>query len=755
MRGIRENTQRQPRKDILKTFFQSRESFFTWKTFFFIISGIYIIVKVSSLLVSCKDSEGVQMELSNSAFNLRVSVNKLEVHVVLEDRQIPLRMSEGNYIYRAQISGSRDTIFELQDPKVTVSGQNMNISGKMAGLDIGQNFYLPADKPYLEEHITLKNPGNTRISLSEFEMGFPLNINGKDKKIKPELINDRIIAIPFRHRSDDKNGVIHDFRMTELLEKPGWEYRPNSRLTKYFIVNSRHHFSEGWVWIHDNRSVGIFSFNQENMVFSVLSPMKKLNDTILRFGGACFLPIASQPTALNRINPGDEVDMGIIRYQSIAGGYNEAAYSYRAMLDEKGCHFPDGFNPPIHWEQLYDMEGAWNNRAVNYTKALIEKESVKGVEYCCEALYLDPGWDTKFGNFIWGEEWLGPRKKFINEIQSKYGLKVSLHTPMPPWTSVKGFEMGPNCVTDWPVKSRRVPPTGNSFDTLKSGPEICMGSNYFMDESEKRLLANCEDGVVYLMFDGIGWNGACIDTTHGHPVPYLQEDHMRDCIRMIKKVHARYPKVLIELHDMLSSGGGSLMRMTPVYYKYGLPLSYDENWGFELMWNPMEDIKQGRGLAMYYYNLACNVPIYLHIDLRKDNEYCVMLWWFASTARHLGIGGTNKDFNTVEAQKSAMKYYKEFERFYKRGEFYGINEEVHLHVLKEENAFMINMFNLSDKPRTITGKLNLNITGLDPALAFTSSKSWAKVDDGLLEVSMEMRPWSAEVTYVKGTMIKE
>ena len=110
---------------------------------------------------------------------------------------------------------------------------------------------------------------------------------------------------------------------------------------------------------------------------------------------------------------------------------------------------------------------------------------------------------------------------------------------------------------------------------------------------------------------------------------------------------------------------------------------------------------------MYYYNLACNVPLYLHIDLRKDNEHCVMLWWFASTARHLGIGGTNKDAKAVEAQKAAMKYYREFDRFFKRGDFYGITEEIHLHVLPGEKSFMVNMFNLSDNPRTITGKFDL------------------------------------------------
>ena len=62
-------------------------------------------------------------------------------------------------------------------------------------------------------------------------------------------------------------------------------------------------------------------------------------------------------------------------------------------------------------------------------------------------------------------------------------------------------------------------------------------------------------------------------------------------------------------HDMVA--GGSVLRYTPVYYKYGLPGSYDENWGFELMWQPMEDTLSGRARSLYYNNLACNVPLYL------------------------------------------------------------------------------------------------------------------------------------------------
>jgi hypothetical protein len=79
---------------------------------------------------------------------------------------------------------------------------------------------------------------------------------------------------------------------------------------------------------------------------------------------------------------------------------------------------------------------------------------------------------------------------------------------------------------------------------------------------------------------------------------------------------------------------------TPVYYKHGLPGSYNEIWGFELMWQRMEDLHDRRARSLYYHNLVCNVPVYLHTDLRDDNEHCVVLWWYASTCRQPGMGGT-------------------------------------------------------------------------------------------------------------------
>jgi hypothetical protein len=284
--------------------------------------------------------------------------------------------------------------------------------------------------------------------------------------------------------------------------------------------------------------------------------------------------------------------------------------------------------------------------------------------------------------------------------------------------------------------------------TERPGPLLCLGSKQYLDEAAKRLLANCADGAAFLMFDGNWWNGGCANPEHGHPIPYHLEDHIRANVDLVQRVHAKYPKVLIELHDPVA--GGSVVRYMPVYYKYDLPGSYDENWGFELMWDPMADLKEGRARALYYYDLGCNVPLYLHINLRNDNEDCVVLWWYASTCRHLGIGGTSPNPSVVEAQKRAMKRYREWDRFYKRGEFFGINEEIHLHVLPGENAFVVNVFNLSDQTRTVAGSIALEKMGLDARKRYDGSSAWERVEDGELKVSLKMEPWSAKVGALQG-----
>lgn len=870
--------------------------------------------------------------LSNRGYRLTVTLQADGVQAVLDDRLLELRVADGPYLYRAVSKapdGTEQTFARLEQARVAVRGDRLTIHGRLGPLEVEHDFVLPETKPWMEERIRVKNPTAGRVAFETFEAGFQRRVADASGQVQPELQKDRWVAVPMRARATDPKGHVNDFAIADLLAAPGYEPRVDKD-QRYTQVPSPHRHSEGWAWSHGNGTLGLFVFNQENMLFSVVSVAKRPDGAWLRFGGACM--ISGEPAALTRIEPGQTVDLGTVRYHSVKGGYTAAMYAFRALLDEKGCRFPPDYNPPVHWEQLYDMPEAWNDRPQKYTRAIVEREAAKGRDYSCEALYLDPGWDTDFGTFLWGEGWLGPRRPFIDDMRAKYGLEVALHCPLATWMS-HAYSWGIGAVKTWPAAATRRPPveslpeaevtrlevpavlegrrnlalrpgakasassvyqdgampihqvahlndgwygngrswiagrmpawaevdlgdvfeiaavglgndharqytdravtdlrvrvaTEHSADPMAAtwrtvaehhgeplqaalqiafpavrarwvrielllgggdlprldeievyeaqpvadaaakafaesvrrgpkpkpaepllGPLLCLGARQYLDEAEKRLLANCADGVVFLMFDGNWWNGGCLDPAHGHPVPYRIEDHTRACLDLAQRVHARYPKVLIEMHDTIA--GGSPARVTPVYYKYGLAGSYDENWGFELMWDPFADLREARGRSVYYYNLGCNVPLYLHIDLRKDNEHAVVLWWFASTIRHLGIGGTSPSPAVVEAHKAAMKRYRELDRFYKRGEFYGMNEEVHVHVLPGERAFVVNVFNLSDQPRTIEGSLDLGEMGLDRDARYSVSEDWASVAGGACRVRLAMPAWSARLAVVR------
>ncbi len=703
---------------------------------------------------SSRQRASASQVVENSAFRFTAVIEGRQLSVTLDDKVGGFRLANGPYVCRAdRLSGNVTQVYpQIEDPSIKAKGDSVVIAGRLAGLDLEHTFALPQDRPVMEERIQLRNSTEFPISLNHLEAGLQRRLTDAAGQVLSELAQDRWAAVPLRARATDPKGYYNDFSIRDLVTKPGFEPSVNKDQA-YSQVPSAHRHSEGWAWTHGRTTLGIFTFNQENMCFSVVSHLKGLEGDALRFGGACM--ISGEPAALTRMARGQAIDLGVVRYQTIKGGYTEACYAHRAFLDEMGCRFPNDYDPPVHWEQLYDMPEAWTDRPHRYTNEIVEREARKGRDYSCEALYLDPGWDTDFGTFLWGESWLGPRKTFVEEIQSKYGLKLSLHCPLASWMSHQN-SWGLGAVKTWPQEAVRLAPESSGIASARLevpavragqmfGPLLCLGSQQYLQEAEKRLLANCADGAVFLMYDGNWWNGGCQGTNHGHPVPYRWEDHIRANLDLAQRIHARYPKVLIEMHDPIT--GGSTARVTPVYYKYGLPGSYDENWGFELMWDPLADIKQGRTRSLYYYNLGCNVPVYLHVNLSQDNESCVVLWWYASTCRHLGIGGTSPKPAVVMAHKQAMKRYRELDRFFKRGEFYGISEEIHLHTIPRENAFVVNAFNLSDQTRVIAGEIDLARLGVDPKHQFTSADGLGTVRDGRYVLSLELPPWSARVAH--------
>lgn len=708
--------------------------------------------------ISVTDTEKEKMkvgEISNSAYRLTVSVDDQTPKITLYDLAMGFSWSDAPYVYSLSIpmdDGFR--IFrKLESVSLEKEDHAVTVTGILAGLEIKHRFELPADKPVMEEKITLCNLSSKTIGIKDIEFGFQCRVTSVIGNVLPEFTADRVVAIPFRVRATDPAGslvsYLNDFSISELTRQSGGEFRvaPNQNCGN---MPSRHRYSEGWAWTHGKYTLGIFKYNQQNLEYSVISPLVQDDGLSLRLGGTCM--ISGEPAVLTDIASKAKIELGVTRYQTLAGDYTSAMYAFRDMLDEKGCRFPVDYNPPVQWNELFDnpewsvitpglpKEARQAMRARTFSRELIEREAVKAKAYHCQAIYLDPGWDTAFGSLLWGSDWLGTSEKFIADMKKNYGLGVSLHFPMATWISHPVLQMDSAGAKTWPKESYRMDAKGQVVEG-----EICLSSSQYIQEAFERLSVLCDDGVGFYMFDGNWWPGPCWNPNHGHSVPLTKEEHFCANIKLAQLVHSKYPDVLIEMHDMLT--GGSPARIVPVYYKYGLPQSYDENWGFELMWYPMNDLRSGRDYMLYYYNLSCNIPLYLHFDLRDDNEHCLLFWWFASTARHLGFGGTHSNPAIVDAQKDAMRNYIELERFFKRGEFFGISEEIHIHVLPQENAFVVNVFNLSDKERVVEGEIPISRLGLDPNLWYSRSERWGDFDakKGVFRVSCPLPAWGTKL----------
>ena len=308
-------------------------------------------------------SAAPRVELANEGYRLAVSLRGDTLRARLDDRTLGIAVADGPCLYRAATGEGNNSVVtdRLENASIASEGQSLVIRGKLLGLDVEHRFTARADRPIIEERIVLKNNTGKRVALSDLEIGMQCRVADKESHVPPELAADRFAAVPFRYRAPNPRGSYYDYSLADLVLKPGQITRIDELKYPNPVVSpSRHRCSEGWAWTHGGHTLGIFSFSQENMLWSVVSQVDLPGGKGLRIGGAAM--IDGEPAALTRIAPGESVDLGLIRYQTVAGGYAEAAYAYRKMLDEQGCRFPSDYNPPVHWEQLYDMPDAWDDR---------------------------------------------------------------------------------------------------------------------------------------------------------------------------------------------------------------------------------------------------------------------------------------------------------------------------------------------------------------------------------------------------------
>jgi len=274
--------------------------------------------------------------------------------------------------------------------------------------------------------------------------------------------------------------------------------------------------------------------------------------------------------------------------------------------------------------------------------------------------------------------------------------------------------------------------------------EVCTQSRKWQAEKIKRILAVTGGGVDFMMFDEFDWRGPCYDPTHGHPVPSTPEGHVRAVYGLIEAMRAKYPHVFVEAHDPVWPWS---MRYTPTYFHQGFTHNrYQENWAFEFMWNPIADLRSGSALCLYYYNLGCDIPLYNHITMEGDNDACLSFWWYASTVRHLGIGGKkglnspNENETRYQAYKRAVADYNKLRPYYARGRFVGIDEMAHLHLHPTESSAVLNVYNITDAAVQREVRVKTGEVGLGKADQYAAEGCVSRVDGDALVLTFDLPP---------------
>ncbi len=595
-------------------------------------------------------------------------------------------------------------------------------TGRLGSLVVRQVFAISPDDPdALRETITIRNPTAQPLATTGFACGFAKAVRDGGSPV-PDAGGLLACPIPYRVETDGR-----------LREEP---------LPSF----ARTAAAEGWVLGDATSSLVVGKYQPDHIEWSLLVGLQHGHERQVRFAGtgpwssatalegaygrerseARFGELrqwsADTPDGAALLAPGASFRFGESRLQVVTGDWQQAYYAYRRHLESLGCRPRPGYDPPVHWNELYDnwyyhaharildpqrkdtrelrdflAQGLPPLQRLLYSHALMRQEAVKARELGCEALYLDPGWDTGPSHQVWDAARLGRTEAFVAEMQRDFGLKTSI------WI---GLGNGGGAFADpfvLPQEARLLAADG-SYDLT-----LCLTSPAFRAEKKRLLIELGRQGVSFMMFDSTTWTGQCHDPRHGHAVPSTQEEHVEALFDILSAVKQACPHVLIELHDPLS--GPTSAHLTPSYLLYTRAHAHDCLWGHEFMWNSWDDLLSGRAKSLYYYNLAYSIPLYLHINLSKDNEQAMMFWWYASTCRHLGVGGKSRP-EVWEAQKRAMRLYRAHKRFFVQGRFHGLEESIHAHTLPGQGESVLNVFNLGNAPTTRTLSIRLKDIGL-------------------------------------------
>ncbi|MBI4164866.1 MAG: hypothetical protein HY508_03920 [Acidobacteria bacterium] len=499
---------------------------------------------------------------SGDVFRLEITQGD-GMRVRLTDVPTPLRIADGEYSY----SFGKFKFSEVVSRPL--SGTSLSVSARShQGIGLVHEFVVPSGKPWIEEWITLTHRSQVPMKIPDARCGFVLPLTLAGGEVAGALKDFKLTAVPFRREPHGNRKQYADYTLAQVLTEPrksilrsevaefhwGEVVATKNFESGWVETQSWQYASEGWILTDGKRGYLITRYSPHAMEWAVLDRVPLGGNQMgLRWGG--FGIYQGDPEPGVSIEPGKSHTFGVTRLTAFDGGVTEGFYTFRREMESRGHGSPQDFNPPAHWNELYDNKLWWidmggmdlpENRKKYYPLSDMKEAAAKAQAIGCEALYLDPGWDTRFASKIWDSSRLGPLRDFTAMLKRDYSLSLSLHTPLSGWCNPKTY----------PREIDRL-----NRDGTRAELSLCDVSRQYLEETYQRLATLASGGAKFFMFDGTMFNGECWDPAHGHRVATRRHDHVEATNRLAQMIHMKFPAVLMEIN--IPAYGHTLIEMFP------------------------------------------------------------------------------------------------------------------------------------------------------------------------------------------------
>ena len=542
------------------------------------------------------------------------------------------------------------------------------------GIRLEHRITLAASGQVIEQITLVNQAGQDQLRLDDVRFGFRKTLFDRGRWAwRPQCERAELVPVPLRRfRAQDVDHLLAGYRARDLFpsEWPGRGSLPDRS-------------SEAWLWAEEDGGFLVAKYAQEHAEFSLadgehvvarrpagpvaslqLDQLHSDRNLCLRHSGAGVRD--GFPEHAAELGPGQRLSFGTSVIVAYDGDWQAGLRQLQERPPGAGPRHAGRRRPPGALERAVPARVALRLERAAAGVGRAVQEARRAQAAGAQTFYFDPGWDLFEGSSVWDTGRLGPIEEFIRRLHDEYGLALALHLMI--HTKSSGED---------PAIYRRRP--DGEIDlwidaTPYAGGFVCPASPVWQRQKAERLLLLARAGVSFFMFDFVNYQ-PCWSREHGHHVPLTREEHAEGIMTVVRAVKSQFPGLTIEAHDRI--GGG-----LPLYYQHGSPGAHDELWGFEYMWDPYTDLLSGRALSLYEYNLAYDIPLYLHINSAHDSPAMLAFWWYASCCRHLGLGGLAEGDEQWPRLTEAMRRYRALQPWFARGRFVGIDPVTHLHVLE-------------------------------------------------------------------------